>query len=182
MYQIASALFPLCGNTFWHPSFAFLVVSAVCPSAYDVVYQIVSSYFNLAVWTRFIIIAPSLYYRVQSSNQGNLWSGTIFTCYRFHFFQQVFDRLVRWFDYQFTIVFLEVIAQEIESLTYMGNLRFLIRERQSPFCKKFFYGGLDFLFQNLLIFACNDEVVSIFDNVYFGIVVVFAHSDLEPFG
>ena len=67
--------------------------------------------------------------------------------------------LLRRFDQQLTVVFADVLAEEVEALCDVRDDCFLLREFQSSLPHERFHERFDFLFQQLLRGTGDDEVV-----------------------
>ena len=77
-----------------------------------------------------------------------------------------FHVLLRWLGEKLAIVFPDVLSQKVKSPFDVRNGGLLFREFQSSFAEKCRNERFDFLFQNLLRDARNDEVIRIAHQIY----------------
>ena len=83
-----------------------------------------------------------------------------------YFIQHSLYSVFGWFRQQSAIEFADVEAEEVKAVIYMSYQRFLFGQGKPPFRKKRCNQWLDFVFQQLLWFARDNEIICKPDKPY----------------
>jgi len=127
-----------------------------------------------------MIVSPSPNNRVEQSYQIFLFGRTVPTDNRPNLFKEGVRVLLRRLDQELAAIFADVLAQEVESLFDVRDASFLWRELQAPVVQKLLNQRLDFVFQQFLGAAGNDEVIRVSYEAHFRIAPLpLDHSPAE---
>ena len=115
-----------------------------------------------------MIIHPSPDHRVELTDQFHLAEPPTLAGELPHLDQEVMRVLLGGLDEQLAAIFPEVLSEEVEPVVDMGDAGFLGRELQAPVAQELLDQRFDFIFQQLLGHAGDNEVIRISDEVDFG--------------
>ena len=115
-----------------------------------------------------VIVGPAPNHGIELTNQVGLAVSAIPANHLPHLLQEGVRVFPGGLDEQLAAEFAEVLSEEVESGFDVCDAGFLGRELQAPVAQELINQWLDFIFQQFLGAAGDDEVVRIPNEVYFG--------------
>lgn len=149
-----------------NPPSALFLVPALCPLPETIINLIVDFAECFSGHNKSLVIDPATDNRVELANQGILLCRFVALDDFAHLFQQRTDRLLRGFDKEFSVVFSNILAQEVKSIFDVGDNRLFFGQLQSTFSHKLSNNRKDFFAQKFRAFSGYDKVVSIAHKVH----------------
>ena len=116
-----------------------------------------------------MVVGPTPDDRIEMTNQVGLTGSVMVADALPHLLQKHMRVLLGGSDEQLTVELAEVLSEEVESVFDMRDAGLLWRELQAPVSQKLLNQWFDFVFQQFLGCAGDDEVIRVSNEVHFGV-------------